>query len=76
VRFFTRATAVEMLEQTGFVVDDVRINPDQRLAAVFEGKDLSQTTSIELDGLKLSGLRAEDLLELAALQLYFRARPA
>jgi len=76
VRFFTRATAVEMLEQTGFVVDDVRINPDQRLAAVFEGKDLSRTTSIELDGLKLSGLGSADLLELAALQLYLRASVA
>lgn len=76
VRFFTRKTAVEMLEQTGFVVEDVRINPDSRLAAVFEGKRLDQTTSIELDGLTLHGLNAEDLLELAALQLYLRARPA
>jgi 2-polyprenyl-3-methyl-5-hydroxy-6-metoxy-1,4-benzoquinol methylase len=75
VRFFTRKTAVEMLEQTGFVVEDVRINPDSRLAAVFEGKRLDQTTSIELDGLRLDGLNAEDLLELAALQLYLRARP-
>jgi 2-polyprenyl-3-methyl-5-hydroxy-6-metoxy-1,4-benzoquinol methylase len=76
VRFFTRATAVEMLEQTGFVVDDARINPDNRLASVFEGKDLDKTSSIELDGLKLSGLGRQDLLELSALQLYLRARPA
>ena len=76
VRFFTRATAVAMLEQTGFVVDEVGINPDGRLASVFEGLDLAQTTSIELDGLKLTGLGREDLLELAALQLYLRARPA
>lgn len=74
VRFFTRKTAVEMLEQTGFVVDDVRINPDQRLAAAFEGKNLNETSSIELDGLSLSGLAREDLLELCALQLYVRAR--
>ena len=76
VRFFTRATAVQMLEQTGFQVEDVRINPDSRLAAVFEGVNLNTTTSIELDGLKLSGLSPQDLLELAALQLYFKARPA
>lgn len=76
VRFFTRRTAVEMLEQTGFAVEDVRINPDQRLAGVFEGKRLDQTTSIELDGLTLRDLAPEDLLELAALQLYLRARPA
>jgi SAM-dependent methyltransferase len=76
VRFFTRKTAVEMLEQTGFAVDDVRINPDNRLASVFEGKRLDQTTSIELDGLTLNDLTAEDLLELAALQLYLRAHPA
>jgi 2-polyprenyl-3-methyl-5-hydroxy-6-metoxy-1,4-benzoquinol methylase len=76
VRFFTRKTAVEMLEQTRFVVEDVRINPDQRLASVFEGKRLDQTTRIELDGLSLEGLGPEDLLELAALQLYLRARCA
>jgi len=54
----------------------VRINPDGRLASVFEGKDLDKTTSIELDGLKLSGLARQDLLELMALQLYLRAFPA
>lgn len=76
VRFFTRRTATLMLEQTGFKVDEVRINPDQRLQSVFEGKDLKRITSIELDGLTLGGLGAEDLMELAALQLYFRALPA
>jgi glycosyltransferase involved in cell wall biosynthesis/2-polyprenyl-3-methyl-5-hydroxy-6-metoxy-1,4-benzoquinol methylase len=73
VRFFTRATAVEMLEQTGFRVTDVRVNPDSRLASAFEGKDLSRTTKIELDGLTLDGLGPQDLLELLALQLYLSA---
>lgn len=76
VRFFTRQSAVQMLEQTGFRVEDVRINPDQRLAAVFEGINLDQTTSIELDGLRLNNLTRQDLLELAALQLYLRCVPA
>jgi 2-polyprenyl-3-methyl-5-hydroxy-6-metoxy-1,4-benzoquinol methylase len=76
VRFFTRQSAVQMLEQTGYTVEDVRINPDQRLAPVFEGKNLDQTTSIELDGLTLTGLQRQDLLELAALQLYLRCVPA
>lgn len=76
VRFFTRKTAVAMLQQTGFVVEDVRINPDARLAPVFEGKDLSQMRQLELDGLELSGLSVDDVLELGALQLYLRARPA
>jgi 2-polyprenyl-3-methyl-5-hydroxy-6-metoxy-1,4-benzoquinol methylase len=73
VRFFTRATAVEMLEQTGFRVLDVRVNPDGRLASTFEGKDLNHTSQIELGGLTLSGLAREDLLELLALQLYLSA---
>jgi hypothetical protein len=47
--------------------------PEPQLAAVFEGKDLRQTTSIELDNLKLTGLAQQDLLELAALQLCPRA---
>lgn len=76
VRFFTRKTATQMLTQTGYVVEDARINPDARLAPVFEGKDLSRMTSVELDGLTLSGLSHQDVLELLALQLYFRARPA
>lgn len=74
VRFFTRDTAVEMLEQTGYRVDDVRLNADRRLAAVFSGVDLQTTKEIELDGLRLGGLTAQDLLELAALQLYLVAR--
>jgi trans-aconitate methyltransferase len=75
IRFFTRKTAVQLLEQTGFVVEDVRMNPDGRLAAAFEGKNLNEATSIELDGLTISGLSNRDLLELAALQLYLRATP-
>lgn len=73
VRFFTRATATEMLRQTGFVLEDVRINPDNRLAGAFEGKDLSKLDSVEMDGLRLTGLSHEDVLELIALQLFFRA---
>lgn len=76
VRFFTRKTATEMLTQTGFVVEDVGINPDSRLAPVFDGKDLTQLTRVELNGLALSDLRHEDVLELLALQLFFRARLA
>lgn len=73
VRFFTRHTAVEMLEQTGFRVTDVRVNPDNRLAATFEGKDLANMTTVELNGLTLSGLGHQDVLELLALQLYLSA---
>lgn len=76
VRFFTRKTATEMLTQTGFVVEDLRINPDSRLASVFEGKDLTQLSRVELNGLELRDLRHEDVLELLALQLFFRARLA
>lgn len=75
IRFFTRHSAVQMLEQTGFAVEDMRMNPDARLAAAFEGKNLNEATSIELDGLTISGLDNRDLLELAALQLYLRATP-
>ena len=76
IRFFTRKQAVEMLSQTGWVTNEVRINPDQRLTPAFEGKDLSQITSIETDNLKLQGLTPDDVLELLALQLFIRATPA
>jgi 2-polyprenyl-3-methyl-5-hydroxy-6-metoxy-1,4-benzoquinol methylase len=76
VRFFTRASAIEMLEQTGFAVTDMRINPDQAVAPQFEGQDLSEIHTVEVDGLRLSGLGSDDVLELAALQFYIRATPA
>lgn len=73
MRFFTRRTAVEMLEQTGYTVTDVRVNPDARLASTFEGKDLRTMSEVELDGLRLTGLGHQDVLELLALQLYLSA---
>jgi 2-polyprenyl-3-methyl-5-hydroxy-6-metoxy-1,4-benzoquinol methylase/glycosyltransferase involved in cell wall biosynthesis len=76
IRFFTRKSALEMLEQTGFAVDDLRVNPDPSLASLFEGKDLGQLHELELDGLKLVGLGLEDVLELSALQFYLRATPS
>lgn len=75
IRFFTRKQAVEMLSQTGWVTNEVRINPDQRLIPAFEGKDLSQITTIETGNLKLQGLTPDDVLELLALQLFIRATP-
>jgi 2-polyprenyl-3-methyl-5-hydroxy-6-metoxy-1,4-benzoquinol methylase len=76
IRFFTRRQAIEMLEQTGWSVAEVRINPDGRLTPVFAGKDLSQIQNIDAGHLKLEKLEKEDLLELMALQFFIRATPA
>lgn len=73
IRFFTRKQALQMLEQTGWKTTEVRINPDPRLAAVYQGKDLSQIQNIEAEGITLKGLAQDDVLELMALQLFIRA---
>jgi SAM-dependent methyltransferase len=75
VRFFTRAEAVSMLEQTGFRIEDIRINPDASLASLFEGRPLHELTQIRHGRLALSDLTPHDALELMALQLFFRAVP-
>lgn len=76
IRFFTKKQALQMLEQTGWKPTEVRINPDPRLAPAFEGKDLSQIQNIEANGITLTGLDRNDVLELMALQLFICAIPA
>ncbi|MCX7177194.1 MAG: methyltransferase domain-containing protein [Proteobacteria bacterium] len=40
IRFFTRAQAIEMLQQTGWDVCETRFNPDPRLVNSYTGKNL------------------------------------
>jgi 2-polyprenyl-3-methyl-5-hydroxy-6-metoxy-1,4-benzoquinol methylase len=76
VRFFTRAQALQMLEQTGWMVEDLRINPDQSLKAAFEGKNLAQIQSINVGLLRLDRMKEKDVLELLTLQYFIKAVPA
>jgi len=75
IRFFTRAQAVEMLEQTGWKVCELRINPDPRLLANFKDVDLNSVEYINAGSLKLDNLTPEDVIELLALQFFIHAEP-
>lgn len=76
LRFFTRAQIIDMFTQTGWIVDEIRINPDPQLSAVYQGKDINTINALEAGPLQLNGLTAIDILELIALQFFVRAHPA
>ena len=76
LRFFTRAQIFEMFMQTGWVVDEIRINPDPQLTEVFKDKDLNAIDTLEAGSLQLKHLSTVDVLELVALQFFVRAHPA
>jgi len=76
IRFFTRALALEMLSQTGWLVGETRANADPHLARAFEGKNIDEVTTINIGRLKLEGLRRIDVMELLTLQFFIRAEPA
>lgn len=76
IRFFTRQSALRMLAETDWRVEEVRANLDPALRPSIEGKDLSSIQNINLDKLSLSQLQAHDTLELFTLQWFFRCLPA
>ena len=75
IRFFTRAQALEMLSQTGWVVGETRVNADPRLSHVFKGKNIDEIKTINIGKLKLERLERIDVMELMTLQFFMRAEP-
>jgi 2-polyprenyl-3-methyl-5-hydroxy-6-metoxy-1,4-benzoquinol methylase len=76
LRFFTRSTLLQMLQETGWVANEIRVNPDPRLLPMFQGRDLAAINTIDAGSLTLRNLQEEDVLELLALQFFVSARPA
>jgi 2-polyprenyl-3-methyl-5-hydroxy-6-metoxy-1,4-benzoquinol methylase len=76
IRFFTRVQALEMLQQTGWTVTEIRMNPDRRLAGAFGEKSFDEIKSVKIDRLTIEGLNPMDVMELTTLQFFFRAQPA
>jgi 2-polyprenyl-3-methyl-5-hydroxy-6-metoxy-1,4-benzoquinol methylase len=75
LRFFTRAQAIEMLAETGWRTQEIRINPDPKVMSFFGGKNLADVHSIDTPRLSLKNLTHADVLEWVALQFFFRASP-
>jgi len=76
IRFFTRVQALQMLEQTGWRVDQMRGNFDPLLKDAFKGKDLAQIQSMSFGLLRLEQMKEPDVMELMTVQYYIRAVPA
>jgi len=76
LRFFTRAQAIEMLTQTGWQTQEIRLNPDPKVMAAFAGKNLAEIHSIDTPKLSLRNLTQADVHELVTLQFFMRASPA
>ena len=75
IRFFTKAQALEMLQQTGWAVSEMRVNPDPSLSNHFKDKDISQINCIKVGNITLEDLKIEDVIGLFALQFFIRATP-
>lgn len=75
IRFFTLTQAIEMLNQTGWLIREAQMNPDPRLIHMIEGKNPGEIRSISLGKLKLEGLTERDVMELMTLQFFLRAEP-
>jgi len=76
LRFFTRAQAIEMLTETGWRTQEIRLNPDPQVMPAFAGRNLAEVRSIDTPKLSLRNLTQADVHELLTLQFFMRATPA
>jgi len=76
LRFFTRAQAIEMLTETGWRTQEIRLNPDPQVMPAFAGKNLAEIRSIDTPNLSLRNLTQGDVHELLTLQFFMRASAA
>jgi 2-polyprenyl-3-methyl-5-hydroxy-6-metoxy-1,4-benzoquinol methylase len=76
LRFFTRAQAIEMLTETGWRTQEIRLNPDPQVMPAFAGKNLAEVRSIDTPKLSLRNLTQADVHELVTLQFFMKASPA
>jgi 2-polyprenyl-3-methyl-5-hydroxy-6-metoxy-1,4-benzoquinol methylase len=75
LRFFTRRSALRMLSETGWQVQDVRANLDPQLKGMIEGRDLNTVRNIQLKNLVLRDLPPGETVEFFTLQWFIRAIP-
>lgn len=75
IRFFTRAQAMEMLDQTGWTICETRVNPDPSLTSALAGRNIDTISDIVVGKLRLENLERKDVVDLMALQFLIRAVP-
>lgn len=76
LRFFTKAEIEKMFAETGWVIDAIDYKFDAGLMALVEGRDLESINTFEMDGLTLTGMSKNDVMEYLTVQFLVRASPA
>jgi len=76
IRFFTLKDILNLFQQTGYQVMDVRVNIDKRLSDFFEQNKNKMPLNINTGRITINNVTAEELTELCALQFIIAAKPA
>jgi SAM-dependent methyltransferase len=76
VRFFTLHEAQRMLAETGYVVEKLSFNVDERLAQLIPSLPESGVKDLDYGSLRLRGLDRQAFLECLSLQLLLIAKVA
>jgi len=76
IRFFTLKQASEMLNQTGWLIREGRMNPDPNLSHILHEKSINEIKTVSIGKLRLEGLEQMDVVELLAVQFFIRAEPS
>jgi len=73
IRFFTRNQISEMLEQTGWLISDIKVNLDPALVHQLDGKDINSINQIHIDNICINNLKIEDILDYFCIQFLIKA---
>lgn len=76
LRFFTHREVVKLFTETGWEIKALEYHLDGDLLKLVEGKDLSTINSLVMDGLTLTGLNRDDIMEFMTVHFFVRAVPA
>lgn len=75
LRFFTHKEVVKMFAETGWEIISLEYHLDGDLLKLVEGKDLSKINSLVMDGLTLTDLTEDDVMEFMAVHFFVKAVP-
>lgn len=76
IRFFTLSEARRMLAETGYRVEAMKVNPDQRLKQFYQTPiGAGQTADLDVGRMTIRGVTREEMAEITALQFYLRCSP-
>lgn len=75
LRFFTHKEVTKMFEETGWKIKALEYHLDGGLMKLVEDKDLSTINSFVMDGITLTDLTRDDVMELLAMHFFVKAVP-